>query len=83
MTSEDFWVGIANVAQWKKLSCSGLAKFCGLDPTTFNKSKRLNRDGSPHWPSTYTLSRVLNTLEMSLADFSKFMPVNNPSKSAI
>ena len=74
MTNEDLWMGIVNVARWKHLSCSGLARMSGLDSTTFNKSKRINRDGSPHWPSTYTLARVLNATGISLAEFATFMP---------
>ena len=74
MTHNDLWMGIANIAHWKNLSCSGLARMSGLDATTFNKSKRTNRDGSPHWPSTYTIACVLNALHMSLSEFARFVP---------
>ena len=79
MTHNDLWTGIVNIAQWKNLSCSGLARLSGLDATTFNKSKRTNRDGSPHWPSTYTIACVLNTLNMSLSEFARFMPNDGPT----
>lgn len=74
MTHNDLWMAIVNIAKWKNMSCSGLARFSGLDSTTFNKSKRTNRDGAPHWPSTYTIACVLNALNMSLAEFATFMP---------
>lgn len=74
MTHEDLWMGIVNLARWKKVSCSGLARLSGLDSTTFNKSKRVNRDGSPHWPSTYTIARVLNATGITLAQFATFVP---------
>lgn len=80
MTHNDLWMAIVNIAQWKNLSCSGLARLSGLDSTTFNKSKRTNRDGSPHWPSTYTIARVLNALHMSLSEFATFMPNDGPTQ---
>ena len=74
MTHKDIWQAIDNFAFQHNMSCSGLARFSGLDATTFNKSKRTNRDGAPHWPSTYTIACVLNALNMSLAEFATFMP---------
>lgn len=51
------------------LSPSGLAKLAGLDPTTFNKSKRGGTNGKLRWPSTESVSKVLRATGASLDDF--------------
>lgn len=51
------------------LSCSGLAKVCGLDPTAFNKSKRWTQYGKPRWPSANTLAKVISAAGMSDDEF--------------
>ena len=38
---------------------SGLAKKAGLDPTTFNKSKRITPEGRARWPSTELVAKAL------------------------
>ena len=50
---------------------SGLAKRARLDPTTFNKSKRVTRDGKPRWPSTETLAKILQATGTTLAEFAR------------
>ena len=52
------WAAIDKLAQAQGLSVSGLAKAAGLDPTSFNKSKRVTAEGRPRWPSTESLARV-------------------------
>ena len=47
-------------------SASGLAKRAGLDPTSFNKSKRVTGEGRPRWPSTESLAKVLEATGASL-----------------
>ena len=73
MTHEELLCGIVNVAKRMGLSCSGLAKVAGLDATTFNKSKRIDKFGHLRWPSTYSLACVLNATGISLGQFEKFM----------
>jgi len=51
------------------MSPSGLAKLAGLDPTTFNKSKRGAANGKLRWPSTESLSKVLSATGESLEGF--------------
>ena len=51
------------------MSPSGLARRSGLDPTTFNKSKRIARDGKPRWPTTESVSKILAATNSTLADF--------------
>ena len=52
LTHAQIWGALDRLAARADLSASGLAKKAGLDPTTFNKSKRITPDGRPRWPST-------------------------------
>ncbi len=65
----DIWRAIDRLAQRHGLSASGLAKRGGLDPTTFNKSKRMTPDGKLRWPSTESISKVLEATGSSFTDF--------------
>ena len=58
----DIWRAIDLLAESNGLSASGLAKLAGLDPTSFNPSKRSTTDGRARWPSTETLSRVFQVV---------------------
>jgi phage repressor protein C with HTH and peptisase S24 domain len=62
----DVWRAIDQLAARYKMSASGLAKKAGLDPTTFNKSKRQSADGRLRWPSTESVSKVLRATGASL-----------------
>ncbi|MEQ8355561.1 MAG: helix-turn-helix transcriptional regulator [Kiloniellaceae bacterium] len=63
------WLAIDRLAARYNLSPSGLARQAGLDPTTFNKSKRITKEGKQRWPSTESLSKVLNATGASLSEF--------------
>lgn len=63
------WSAIDELARRNSLSVSGLAKAAGLDPTSFNKSKRVTAEGRPRWPSTESLARVLAATGASLDEF--------------
>ena len=63
------WRGIDLLAERNRLSASGLAKRAGLDPTTFNKSKRITKQGKSRWPSTESLSKILDATSTSMGDF--------------
>lgn len=65
----DIWRAIDRLAARHGLSASGLAKRGGLDPTTFNKSKRTTPDGKLRWPSTESLAKVLEATGSSFAEF--------------
>jgi len=53
------WEGIDSIARRHGLSASALAKLAGLDPTAFNPSKRVSRDGRERWPSTESIAKIL------------------------
>src|ERR1700759_2546305 len=67
------WRAIDALAERKGLSASGLARAAGLDPTTFNKSKREGPDGKQRWPSTESLSRALTATDTSFDEFAAFL----------
>jgi phage repressor protein C with HTH and peptisase S24 domain len=67
---EDIWRALDTLAAENGLSASGLARAAGLDPTTFNPSKRRTPDGRARWPSTESLAKVLTATGASLEAFS-------------
>ncbi len=69
LSHTDIWNGIDKLASAFGYSPSGLAKHAGLDPTSFNKSKRFSPDGKARWPSTESLSKVLHVTGASMTDF--------------
>ncbi len=72
-THEEIWVALDRLAAANNYSTSGLAKKAGLDPTTFNKSKRITADGKPRWPSTESISKSLAATEATLMDLIGFI----------
>ena len=71
LTHQDIWTALDKLADKFTMSSSAMARQAGLDPTTFNKSKRRSLDGKARWPSTESLSKVLNTLGVSFEDFAR------------
>lgn len=67
-THAQIWQGLDRLASAKGYSPSGLAKKSGLDPTSFNKSKRLSPEGKPRWPSTESLAKVLTATQATLSE---------------
>jgi phage repressor protein C with HTH and peptisase S24 domain len=63
------WHAIDALARRYHLSPSGLAKRAGLDPTSFNKSKRVTGEGRPRWPTTESIAKVLEATGASFEDF--------------
>ena len=66
------WAAIDRLANARGLSVSGLAKAAGLDPTAFNKSKRIGPDGRPRWPSTESLAKIFDAANADLREFFGF-----------
>jgi phage repressor protein C with HTH and peptisase S24 domain len=69
LTHAQIWMAIDRLAARAKLSASGLAKRAGLDPTTFNKSKRITPDGRERWPSTESVAKSLAATGATLDQF--------------
>ncbi|MBZ0149257.1 MAG: helix-turn-helix transcriptional regulator [Pseudorhodoplanes sp.] len=69
LTHAQIWAALDRLATRGGLSPSGLAKKAGLDPTTFNKSKRVTPDGRPRWPSTESVSKALAATSTPIESF--------------
>ena len=69
LTHDQIWTALDRLAERAGLSASGLAKKSGLDPTTFNKSKRVTGDGRERWPSTESLAKALAATNSSIESF--------------
>ena len=69
----DVWRAIDRLAKEYNMSASGLARRAGLDPTTFNKSKRITGDGKLRWPSTESIAKVLAATGASLNEYVSYM----------
>ena len=69
LTHPQIWRAIDALAARHDMSPSGLARLAGLDPTTFNKSKRGAANGKLRWPSTESLAKVLAATGASLDEF--------------
>ena len=63
------WAAIDTIAERYGFSASGLAKKSGLDPTSFNPSKRIGPDGRPRWPTMESIARVLNAAGAPVEEF--------------
>jgi phage repressor protein C with HTH and peptisase S24 domain len=69
LTHAQVWTALDRLAERAGMSPSGLAKRSGLDPTTFNKSKRITVDGRERWPSTESVSKALAATNSSIDTF--------------
>jgi len=63
------WSAIDRLAARAGLSASGLARRAGLDPTTFNKSKRITPAGRARWPSTESIAKALAATGTTMETF--------------
>ncbi|GGA78988.1 DNA-binding protein [Brucella endophytica] len=73
ISHERVWAAIDALAERYSLTPSGLARRGGLDPTTFNKSKRYAADGRARWPSTESLAKVMEATGASLDELMELM----------
>ena len=69
LSHNQIWTAIDRLAARAKLTPSGLAKKAGLDPTTFNKSKRVTPEGRPRWPSTESVAKALQATSTKFDTF--------------
>lgn len=73
LSHAQIWTAIDRLARREDISASALAKRAGLDPTSFNPSKRFGpgEPPRPRWPSTESLTRILAVTGLSLGDFAE------------
>ena len=69
LTHDQIWTALDRLAERAGISASALAKRSGLDPTTFNKSKRITPDGRERWPSTESVAKALAATNASIDTF--------------
>ena len=71
LSHSQLWSAIDGLARREGLTASGLARRAGLDATSFNPSKRFGPGDPPRprWPSTESLTRILQATGVSLGDF--------------
>ncbi len=76
-THAQVWSAIDALAQQNHISVSRLARSAGLDPTTFNKSKRTASDGRLRWPSTESLSKIMAATGIEIDHFALLLAQSN------
>lgn len=81
LSHERIWSAIDALAAQHRLSPSGLARRAGLDPTTFNKSKRSAVDGRARWPSTESLAKILDATGTTLDSFTVLVGGPSPLRA--
>ena len=69
LSHRQVWKAIDMLADRHGMSASGLARRAGLDPTTFNKSKRVSPEGRDRWPSTESIAKILAATNESVDEF--------------
>src|ERR1044072_358470 len=69
LTHSDIWNAVDRLAPRAGVSASALPKKAGLDPTTFNKSKRVTPQGRPRWPSTESVAKSLQATGVTIDAF--------------
>jgi len=71
LSHAQLWKAIDGLARHEGISVSALARRAGLDATSFNPSKRFGpgEPPRPRWPSTESLTLILNATGLSLGEF--------------
>ncbi len=69
LSHTEIWTAIDALAKRFDMSPSAMARMAGLDPTSFNRSKRGDGDARPRWPSTESLAKVLEATGVGFSEF--------------
>ena len=84
LSHTEIWTAIDALAKRFDMSPSAMAKMAGLDPTSFNRSKRGDGDTRPRWPSTESLAKVLEATGVGFSEFAALTErVRPPSPRAV
>lgn len=67
----EIWRAIDALAERFDMTPSAMARMAGLDPTSFNRSKRgsADLDSRPRWPSTESLAKLLEATGVNFSEF--------------
>jgi phage repressor protein C with HTH and peptisase S24 domain len=82
-THDQIWAAIDRLAESRGFSASGLARQAGLDPTAFNRSKRISPNGKPRWPSTESLAKILAVTDCTMRDLLSLIEGDAPESVSI
>lgn len=79
----EIWRAIDALAERFDMTPSAMARMAGLDPTSFNRSKRgsIEADGRARWPSTESLAKLLEATGVNFSEFAALTertPVRSP-----
>ncbi len=80
LTHQQVWRALDRLASQKGISVSRMARLGGLDPTTFNLSKRIKPNGDLRWPSTESIAKVLLAMQTSISAFMVLLEDTPPSE---
>ena len=69
LSHKQIWDAIDLLAARTGQTASGLARRSDLDPTTFNKSKRVSKEGRLRWPNTESISKILASTGYTVPQF--------------
>jgi len=81
LSHAELWTAIDALAKRFDLTPSAMARLAGLDPTSFNRSKRGDADSRPRWPSTESLAKVLEATGVGFAEFAAMTEAPHPPRS--
>lgn len=81
----EIWRAIDALAERFDMTPSAMARMAGLDPTSFNRSKRGSSepDSRPRWPSTESLAKLLEATGVNFSEFAALTeqaPVRTPGR---
>lgn len=81
----EIWRAIDALADRFDMTPSAMARMAGLDPTSFNRSKRGSAEGGGHarWPSTESLAKLLEATGVNFSEFAALTeqaPVRTPGR---
>tara|TARA_R110002167_G_scaffold192921_6_gene395552 strand:+ start:5922 stop:6557 length:636 start_codon:yes stop_codon:yes gene_type:complete len=85
LSHAQIWSTIDALARREGLSASALARRAGLDATAFNPSKRFGpgTPPRPRWPSTESLTRILDATGLSLGAFAALAGDAPPPRTSV
>ena len=73
LTHHQIWGAVDRLAARYGYSPSGLARAAGMDATTFNPSKRITPNGRLRWPSSESLTKILEATGASMDEFATLL----------
>lgn len=85
LSHAQLWKAVDRLAARQGMTASGLARRAGLDATSFNPSKRFGPGDPPRprWPSTESVTRILEATGVSLSDFAALADDVRPAPNTV